>query len=636
MPSTRLPLIVGFGGYNAAGRTSFHHGYHRTVLESLPSAQVEETILGLATLTGAVKYENGHYVDKEGKSYSAQQVASDFRPAMEAATLVRRIEDNHFNVDAALWHKQLDLQVEAGQTPSFLLSKKQLPSPVPETWQLEELEDGRVRVTFRDSLSVKVDSFREFPVQASGQLPAGFKPGDHYNSRFHPRGLQMTMVGASDAVHSVGIDWQTITNHVRPDEIGVVAGSVLSQMDEFSNQGLLQTRLKGGRATSKQVAFGMNTMPADFLNAYLLGSVGVTGHMVGACATFLYGLRQGVEDIQSGRRRVVLVGSAEAPVTPEIIEGFDAMSALARDANLCKLDGTDKANHRRASRPFGENCGFVMSEATQYVVLMDDSLALELGAKVYGAVPNVFVNADGFKKSISAPGPGNYITLAKALAAARAIVGEESIRHRSIIQAHGSSTPQNRVTESLILDRVANAFGIESWPLAAVKAYVGHTIGPASADQLASSLGVFEYGILPGIKTIDGVADDVHADRLAISNQDQDLNDNKPEVAFLNSKGFGGNNASAAVLSPQVVEQMLIKRHGKKIYSDFLSKQESTVEQAKAYDQAAQRGDLNVVYKFGENMIDENQIELDSTQIKIPGFDQSVDLDLKNPFDDMA
>src|SRR5690606_17572257 len=135
-------------------------------------------------------------------------------------------------------------------------------------------------------------------------------------------------------VHSLGIAWQRVVDSVRPDEIGVYAGSVLSQVDEFSNGGLFQSRMRGGRVSSKQLPMGMSSMPGDFINAYVLGSVGVTGSAVGACATFLYSLRQGVEDIQSGRRRVVLVGSSEAPICPEIIDGFDAMSALATDANL--------------------------------------------------------------------------------------------------------------------------------------------------------------------------------------------------------------------------------------------------------------------------------------------------------------
>ena len=36
---SRLPVIVGFGGYNAAGRSSSHHGFRRMVIESLPAAE---------------------------------------------------------------------------------------------------------------------------------------------------------------------------------------------------------------------------------------------------------------------------------------------------------------------------------------------------------------------------------------------------------------------------------------------------------------------------------------------------------------------------------------------------------------------------------------------------------------------
>ena len=220
--------------------------------------------------------------------------------------------------------------------------------------------------------------------------------------------------------------------------------------------------------------------------------------MPGACASFLYNLHAGIHDIRSGRRRIVFVGSSEAPILPEVIEGYASMGALATVSKLCKLDGTDTADLRRSSRPFGDNCGFVIAESTQHVILMDDELALALGANIYGAVGDVFINADGYKRSISAPGPGNYLTMAKALASARALLGEEAIRRRSFVQAHGSSTPQNRLTESQILDRVAAAFGITAWPLAAVKAFIGHSLAPASADQLVNSLGYFCPGHLSG------------------------------------------------------------------------------------------------------------------------------------------
>lgn len=636
MSKMRLPVITGFGGFNAAGRSSFHHGYRRMVMESLSSELANDTVVGLATMMGLVTHEKGEYKDPQGTVFTSGQVATLFREPVISGTLIRRIEDQHFNVGATHWQKNLQMRDESGGALTFVTNRKQLPEPLPANWRVEELVDGGVKVEVAGALDVKVDAYRSMPVQAAGQLPTGFDPSTCYQSRFHPRGLQMSVVGASDAVNSLGVDWQKIADSVRPDEVGVYAGSVLSQMDEFSNVGLVQSRMKGGRVSSKHLAMGMSTMPGDFINAYVLGSVGTTGSAVGACATFLYSLRQGVEDIQSGRRRVVLVGSAEAPISPEIIDGFDAMGALASDANLRRLDNSETVDHRRASRPFGQNCGFVLGESSQFAVLMDDELAMELGMDIYGAVPNVFINADGYKKSISAPGPGNYITLAKAVASARAILGEKAVRERSFVQAHGSSTPQNRVSESEIFHQVATAFGIERWPVSAVKAYLGHSIGPASADQLIATLGVYKYGLLPGIKTIDRVADDVRAERLSISNYDQNLDDNPPEVAFLNSKGFGGNNATATVLSPNTVEEMLQKRYGKQAFNSYQQRRESTREQALAYERLAQGGQLQTIYRFGQNMIDESAIGLDDRELRMPGFAKPVSLDPENPYDDMA
>lgn len=633
-----LPVITGFGGFGAAGRSSNHHAYRRMVIESLPKRDREETIAGLAVLMKLVSFSAGEYRDAKEQVYDMAGVVATFSEQVLAGTLVRRIAADYFDVDAVHWQKSVTLEssLENSQAAVFETTARQLPEPLPDSWQVEKLDSKRVRVTITGSTEVKVDSYRECPVKSAGQLPAGFNPADHYNARFHPRALQMAVVGASDAINSLGVEWQTVIDSVEPDQVGVYSGNVMSQLDQDGLGGMLQSRLKGGRVSTKQCPLGLNTMPADFVNAYVIGSVGHTGATIGACATFLYNLRAAVEDIQAGNIRVAVVGNAEAPITAEIVDGYATMGALASEDKLKKLDGGDTTDPRLSSRPFGENCGFTIAESSQYVVLMDDALALELGADIHGAVSDVFVNADGYKKSISAPGAGNYITMAKAVAAAQAMVGEASVRERSFVQAHGSSTPQNRVTESKIFDVVAENFGITNWPVSAVKAYVGHSIAPASADQLISTLGVFKYGLIPGIKTIDKVAEDVFDDRLRLSVSDIDVSDNLPEVAFLNSKGFGGNNATAAILSPAVADRMLKKRYGDDAFTDYLLRREETRDKVEAYDISASCGDLNTIYRFGENMIDESQIALSDDAISVPGFAQSVSLEMDNLYSDMT
>ncbi|WP_341938676.1 beta-ketoacyl synthase [Marinimicrobium sp. C2-29] len=630
-----LPVIVGFGGFNAAGRSSGHHAYRRMVIESLPDEQRRETLAGLAVMMGLVSYLEGAYRDEDDRPYSLEEIERQFGPAILEGTLIRRIDPAFFDVDAAYWQKSANLN-GSGEALSFELSQRELPEPVPSDWQVTELDERRVRVTLTGSVNVKWESYRELPVKSAGQLPQGFDPGSLYNSRFHPRALQLTVIGASDAVQSMGLPWKKVADAVRPDQIAVYASNVMSQMDDDGFGGLLQSRLKGGRVSTKQCPLGLNSMPADFVNAYIIGSVGHTGAIAGACASFLYNLSAAVDDIDSGRCRVAVVGNAEAPITQEIIDGYATMGALAAEDKLKKIDGSDTTDPRRTSRPFGENCGFTIAEASTYVVLMDDALALELGADIHGAVNDVFINADGFKKSISAPGPGNYITMAKAVASARAILGDEAIRKRSMIQAHGSSTPQNRVTESEIFDKVARVFGIENWPVSAVKAFVGHSLSSASGEQLIASLGVFKYGWIPGIKTIDRVAEDVLGERLTLPLQDLDRRDNPIDVAFLNSKGFGGNNATASLLSPRVAEQMLRRRYGEEAFADYVQRREAVREKAAEYDQGAVKGDFDTLYHFGQGMIDESLIELDEHSVKLPGFEQSIDLDLPNRFADMS
>jgi len=628
---TRLPVIVGFGGYNAAGRSSFHHAYRRTILESLDKEQRVKTLLSLATIMKLVEHQDGAYLDQDGESLNAEQVADKYQSTIEQNSLIRRIHSELFDVDNVPSTK--DVEMDSSEGSEFVLRRRDLPTPLPSNWGVETIDDKTVRVSVAGGLSIKMQSFRKLEVQAAGTLPTGFNPADHYNSRFHPRGLQLAILGASDALNSMGIAWSDVMAKVNPDDVAVFATSGLGQTDDYGMGGFLQARLRSNRPTSKQIALGLNSMPADFVNAYVCGSVGTTGAVAGACASFLYNLRLAVDDIAEGRHRVVICGSSEAPVTPEIMEGFAAMSALGTDERLAKLDNADVCDHRRASRPFGENAGFTIGESSQYFVLMDDELAMELGADVYGAVSNVFVNADGFKKSISSPGAGNYLTLAKAVASAKAIVGEDVIRNHSYIQAHGSSTPQNRVTESLIFDKVARAFDINDWPVTAVKAFVGHPLGPASGDQLASTLGTFANGFLPGIKTTEKVAADVFDEKLDIV-----LNDKKAqmEVAFLNSKGFGGNNATATVLSPATVERMLKKRYSDAEFTQYIEKRESVRDNAKKYDELAVKGDLQVIYNFGTGIIDDSEITITDKAVTLDAFEHAVDLGFDNPYQDMT
>ncbi|MDR5868332.1 beta-ketoacyl synthase [Halomonas koreensis] len=620
------------GGVNPAGRTSGHQAFRRTVLDALPDDDQAQTLLGLAAMMRLASAQaDDAWHDADGQPLDAAALVEQTRQRVLDHTLIRRIEDPRFNAEGLPANRRAHLALEAPMT--FRVRRRQLPADLPATWQVREIDRRTLEVTVpAGEMDVMLPETRPAQVRAAGQLPSGFDPSRLYRSVHHPRGLSMTVFAASDCLGDSGLSWDALRDRLDPDQVAVYAGNSIGQLDDEGWGGLLKSFVSGKRATSKQMPLGYGQMPADFLNAYVLGSVGGTGAALGACASFLYNLRLGVDDIRAGRRRVVMVGTADAPITPEIIEGFRAMGALADDDSLKALDALElltDLDYQRACRPFARNCGFTMGESSQFLMLMDDALALEVGAEVRGSVPDVFVNADGWKRSISAPGIGNYITLGKAASLVRDLLGERALRERTFLHAHGTSTPKNRVTESHVFDLVARAHGIEDWPVVAIKAFVGHSQGSAAGDQLASALGSFAHGLLPGIPTLDAVADDVHTERLRLFREPQRF---AADAAFVNAKGFGGNNATGVVLSPAVTERLMAARHGEDALAAWRRRREATREAAAAYHHEADHGRFQARYRFGEGVLEGPELEVAEDAIRIPGYARPVSLAVDNPF----
>ena len=614
---TRLPVIVGFGGINPAGRVSCNHAYKRLVIDALPEAERRSTYRSLAAL-----------MNLREDAASAQA-----RRYMEDHTLIRRIE--LFDPEAVRCNREVSLKAAAAPL-EFLIGKRQMPRRLPEGWRVEPAGERDFKVVVDDRFKVLLADGRMSKVSSAGQVPTGFDPGAVYPSRSHPRGLQLTVFAASDTLRSSGLSLEALKGKVPPDQFAVYSGSAICQLDADGYGGMMQNPLLGKRPTSKNGALGLPEMPGDFINAYVLGLAGGTAGIIGACASFLYNVKQGMDDIRSGAKRVVMVGNAEAPVIPDVIEAYRTMGALAEDEALMALDGSDAPDHRRACRPFSSNCGFTVGESAVYALLMDDELALEVGAEVLGSVADVFINADGYKKSIPGPGVGNYLTMGKAMGMARSLLGEEGLRRRTYVQSHGTGTPQNRVTESHILNELAKTYGIQRWLVSAVKAYVGHSMAPAGGDQLASVLGVWRHGWVPGITTIDHIAEDVHDGHLHLPMQHVEVDPEAMPGAIINSKGFGGNNASGLFLSPQRTDTMLAKRWGKAAFTAYKKRNEAVRRSRQEYDQAMLSKTMAPIYRFGEGVLGGEDLAISKAAIHLPGFGLPVSLELPNPYDDMV
>lgn len=599
---TPLPLIVGFGGINAAGRGSDHQAFRRLIMDALSSSEKARTIDQVGALIGMG-------TETSTNEAQAQHILEN--------TLIRKIHPDWFNPDQMPLHRLGHTK----QPTSVWLGPLQAPNPLPAGWTVGQKE-GRLTEYVIEPSDLLTPCTRKSSVQAAGMAPTGFRPDRFYPSRNHPRTLQLALFALSDCWLSSGLQWHQIKQHIAPNQIAVFAGSSIGQMDESGFGGMLKSALLGKRTTSKQLPLGYPQMPADFTNAYVLGSLGRSGASMGACASFLYNLHHAVEGIQEGRYQIAVVGGADCPITPEVIEGFRAMGALAEDHGLRELDGLSEheiPNYRKTSRPFGLNCGFTIGESSQYVILMNDQLAVDLGATIFGSIPTVASHADGGKRSISAPGAGNYLTLAQAAASIRDLLGQDVLANETLVQAHGTSTPQNRVTESDVLSRVATAFGLNAWSVSAVKSQLGHSQGTAGGDQLTVSLGAFASQIAPGIQTTDSLAPDVIQDGLdfVLTSREQRI-----KAALINAKGFGGNNSTAAILSPEATAELLQSRHG-----TIETRGSDEVQSRQAhYRQDIDRGTIEILYHYGENIVEGSEIEMGPDSINVPGFGNSLSL----------
>ena len=463
-------------------------------------------------------------------------------------------------------------------------------------------------------------------VNAAGQLPEGINLSKMYNSRQHPKGIQMTIFGVTDCLRNMGKDWDTeIKPLLDPKKIGVFSGPAIGQLDYEGMGGLLQSRKIGKRASSKHLSMSLIGMSADFINAYVIGSLGKTGTVAGACATFLYNLDLALKGIKNDELDFSIVGSAEAPINPEITDGFLATTGIADDKKILEMqirnndDNTEEVDHKNACRPFGDNAGMILGEAAQFVAVTTLEFALENGLKILGGFTDVAINADGFKKSISSPGIGNYITMAQSLSNTLKIGC--SIQE-SIVIAHGTGTFQNRSTESDVLNRVAEGFKLKNWKVTALKGMLGHTMGPAAGDELITALGIWNHGLIPGINTTKKLADDVLSDNLDFCLNTQEVDKEKVDAIYLNAKGFGGNNGSCGVVSPSFIKSKIDKKDLK----DYEEKLSETEEKRKVYLEESNNGNYDLIYRFKEEVLDPSEdIKITADKISISDY-KDIDL----------
>jgi acetoacetyl-[acyl-carrier protein] synthase len=150
------------------------------------------------------------------------------------------------------------------------------------------------------------------------------------------------------------------------------------------------------------------------------------------------------------------------------------------------------------------------------------------------------------------------------------------------------------------------------------------------------SLGTWQYGFIPGIHTTPQIADDVNSSNLLFPHQHLEVGPQGMDAVLLNAKGFGGNNASAPVLSPTVTEQLLERRHGARAMTHWRQQREAAIAASAAYEDAASKGLSRPIYRYDNGVLEGSDLQISDSEVRLPGYEQAVSLIEDNPFKDMC
>ncbi len=308
------------------------------------------------------------------------------------------------------------------------------------------------------------------------------------------------------------------------EQIGVIVGTGLGGLPSLEKYHKILLEKGPGRVSPFFIPMLIANLASGQI-AILFGPKGPNTCVVTACATGAHCIGDAFRAIVYGDAEAMITGGTEANITPLSISGFNAMKALS----------TRNDEPMRACRPFEKNRdGFVVAEGSGILILEELQFALRRKAKIYGELVGYGYTGDAYH--ITAPSPdGDGAARCMRMALKDAGIKPENVDY---INAHGTSTPLNDLTETIAIKTV---FGdhAKKIPVSATKSMTGHLLGAAGSTEAIFTLLAIRDGMMP--PTINYEEPDPQCDLDYVPNVAR----RKPiKIAMSNAFGFGGTNAT--------------------------------------------------------------------------------------------
>lgn len=361
-----------------------------------------------------------------------------------------------------------------------------------------------------------------FETKIAGEVK-GFNP-ELYIEKREIKKMDLFIQYALAATKEALEDAQLTITPENGERIGVIVGTGLGGLPniEKCHQVLLE------KGPSRITPFFIPMVIANLASGQIairFGAKGPNTCVVTACATGAHCIGDAFRAIVYGDADAIIAGGTEANITPLTVGGFNAMKALS----------TRNDEPTKACRPFDKNRdGFVVAEGAGILILEELEFALKRGAKIYAELVGYGYTGDAYH--ITAPSPdGDGAIRCMRMAIKDAGLNPEEIDY---INAHGTSTPLNDLTETMAIKAVFGSHA-KRIPISATKSMTGHLLGAAgSTEAIFTILSIYE-GILP--PTINYEEPDPECDLDYVPNVAR----RQPiRTAISNAFGFGGTNAT--------------------------------------------------------------------------------------------
>lgn len=375
---------------------------------------------------------------------------------------------------------------------------------------------------------------RSLPCQVGGQVKDAWLDGPEDNKahrldKFSARGLRIMRIAAGEAVRQARLD--TITDRER---IGVSLGShgdnlsvndMMSVHRYYDGNGNwdMNGLIRSGNYSYLNF-FRRKPDAAASILSMLHDCRGSSLSIVSACAAGSQSIGEAFRIIQDGSDDVMLAGGCESTLNFTGFIGFVLIKALVEKYS----------SPQAASRPFDrKRNGFVMSEGAGAIILEELEHARARGIPILGEILGYGSSSDAYRITDTHPkAEGAFLAIKGALEDAG--LAPEDIDY---INAHGTSTIQNDLVETLAINRVFGGMAGQI-PVSSNKSMLGHTIAAAGAIEcILTTMGMNRSLILP---TINYESRDPKCDLDYVPNEARIKEHRR---ALSNSFGFGGQNA---------------------------------------------------------------------------------------------